>query len=204
MKYCKYCGKTMEENEYICTNCGKSNNVNTYSTSKKLGFYKPVIITVITILTLALMIFLNYATDYKRPVNVFFENMKSNGSANKILKVIPYKEVSEDIVFANTSVTDVKDFHKGFENNISDFVQQNGIDNDYVISYEICSEQELTGDELTFMRKMYRSKYGIEIDRAYKMNVRVIDSDENTSVTVHTVRINKKWYIDLGFIDALI
>ena len=213
--FCGKCGAKNSDNAQICTNCGaklkKSNSKKRIHTdpiqdakNKKIG-----IIAVVTTIIIIVIIgtFLFGGRSYKSTIDKFInETFNANGEA--ILDLMPEKMIDYALAEENYDSDELEDLIDDIDDELQEQVDyfDKYFGEGWTVSYEIVSEENVTGDDLDEIIDKY-DEVDVEVSEAKKVEVEITvnasETETSNSLHVPLIKSGRSWYLDAMSMGSL-
>ena len=206
--FCGKCGTKNADDATFCTGCGAKLNgmqvtkrdisvaVNTNDKNRKVGI---IVVGVIAVIVIGLIIALFGGRSYKSTVNKFV-NASMEADAKAIVSLIPDKVI--DYIMDEEEYEDedemLDDLEEELRNQI-DYIERY-FGEDWKVSHEILSVEEVTGDDLDDLKDDYEDM-AIKVSAAktveVQLTVKAGETESSNSMDVSVIKVGRSWYLDM-------
>ncbi len=206
--FCGKCGTKNADDATFCTGCGAKLNgmqvtkrdisvaVNTNDKNRKVGI---IVVGVIAVIVIGLIIALFGGRSYKSTVNKFV-NASMEADAKAIVSLIPDKVI--DYIMDEEEYEDedemLDDLEEELRNQI-DYIERY-FGEDWKVSHEILSVEEVTGDDLDDLKDDYEDM-DIKVSAAktveVQLTVKAGETESSNSMDVSVIKVGRSWYLDM-------
>lgn len=191
MEYCKYCGKELDKKgRCTCKDFIKENPEKesvdaevifdgekpikadglTKDKLKKYGILAAVLVVILLIFILAFTIFVN-VNAYKTPIKDVIRGVNKADTELILEAVYPEDAIAERRVTVKNSELTWKDYLKQNDKKIDSKLDEEGFKR---AKYDIVAKEKLSGSNLEEIEKYYDDEYGIEVKKAYRVEVEFV------------------------------
>ena len=206
--FCGKCGTKNADDATFCTGFGAKLNgmqvtkrdisvaVNTNDKNRKVGI---IVVGVIAVIVIGLIIALFGGRSYKSTVNKFV-NASMEADAKAIVSLIPDKVI--DYIMDEEEYEDedemLDDLEEELRNQI-DYIERY-FGEDWKVSHEILSVEEVTGDDLDDLKDDYEDM-DIKVSAAktveVQLTVKAGETESSNSMDVSVIKVGRSWYLDM-------
>lgn len=170
--------------------------VNTNDKNRKVGI---IVVGVIAVIVIGLIIALFGGRSYKSTVNKFV-NASMEADAKAIVSLIPDKVI--DYIMDEEEYEDedemLDDLEEELRNQI-DYIERY-FGEDWKVSHEILSVEEVTGDDLDDLKDDYEDM-DIKVSAAktveVQLTVKAGETESSNSMDVSVIKVGRSWYLDM-------
>lgn len=207
--FCGKCGTKNADNATFCAGCGAKINVNQSAKSgtaitvsannkeRKIG----IIAVAFIVVAIAVLVFVVFGgRSYKTTVNRFID-AQFEGDAKAIFELIPETmidfileeegydrdELDELIDEVNEEIQDQLDYIEKY------------LGEDWEVSYEILSAENLDGEELDELKENYED-IDVKVSAAKTVEVKVMikagETENSNTLDISVIKVGRSWYLD--------
>lgn len=208
--FCGKCGTKNADDAQFCTGCGAKLNgeqlvknsttvaVNSNDKNRKVGM---IAVAVIAVVVIALIIALFGGRSYKATVEKFV-NAQFDADAEAIFELIPEKMITyvlEEEGYDDDELDEfIEEGNEELQDQLDDIERYLG--EDWTVSHEILTVEDVTGDELDDLKDDYED-IDIKVSAAktveVELTVKAGETETSDSLDISLIKVGRSWYLDL-------
>lgn len=208
--FCGKCGVKNADNATFCAGCGAKLNggqtvknskpvvINSNDKNRKVGM---IAVAVIAVIVIALIISLFGGRSYKSTVKKFV-NAQFNADAEAILELIPEKMITYALEEEGYDDDERDEFIEEGNEELQDQLDdiESYLGEDWTVSHEILTVEDVTGDELNDLKDDYED-IDIKVSAAktveVELTVKAGETETSNSLDISVIKVGRSWYLDL-------
>lgn len=213
--FCGKCGMKNADNSRFCNSCGAKLGVKPVMDDTSITGYRSdkkrkvgiIAVAVAIVAIVALIIGLFGGRGYKATVEKFV-NAQFDADAEAIFELIPEKMIDYILEEEGYDEDELDEFIEEGKEEMQDQIDyiERYLGEDWTVSYEILTVEDITGDDLDDLKDDYEdidikvsAAKAVEID----LIIKVGETESNNSVNVSVIKSGRSWYLDLESMGSI-
>lgn len=214
--FCGKCGVKNADDATFCTGCGAKLNgakpvvsgtsisVNPSDKNRKVGI---IAVAVAAVVVVALIIGLFGGRGYKATVEKFVD-AQFDADAEAIFELIPEKMIEYALEEEGYDEDELDEFIEEGNEELQDQLDyiERYLGEDWTVSYEILTVEDVTGDDLDDLKEDYEDM-DIKVSAAktveIELTIKAGDTETGNSLDVSVIKVGRSWYLDLASMGGL-
>lgn len=214
--FCGKCGVKNADDATFCTGCGAKLNgakpvvsgtsvtVNPNDKNRKVGI---IAVAVAAVVVVALIIGLFGGRGYKATVEKFVD-AQFDADAEAIFELIPEKMIEYALEEEGYDEDELDEFIEEGNEELQDQLDyiERYLGEDWTVSYEILTVENVTGDDLDDLKEDYEDM-DIKVSAAktveIELTIKAGDTETGNSLDVSVIKVGRSWYLDLASMGGL-
>lgn len=214
--FCGKCGVKNADDATFCTGCGAKLNgakpvvsgtsvtVNPNDKNRKVGI---IAVAVVAVVVVALIIGLFGGRGYKATVEKFVD-AQFDADAEAIFELIPEKMIAYALEEEGYDEDELDEFIEEGNEELQDQLDyiERYLGEDWTVSYEILTVEDVTGDDLDDLKEDYEDM-DIKVSAAktveIELTIKAGDTETGNSLDVSVIKVGRSWYLDLASMGGL-